>query len=488
MTILKPGARAGKLANDSGGIECQGHSPARPPVYIGAGAATPTDASREARPTRDRRRATNYVLALAAVAVTVFMVIYSRIAFEAAVSGLRVWWDIVFPALLPFFIGSEILMGLGVVHFMGVLLEPIMRPAFNVPGAGSFVLAMGLASGYPIGSILTARLRRQELVNKVEGERLMSFTNTADPLFMSGAVAVGMFGVPAAGGLIIAAHYLSSIALGVLLRFWGGSPRGKRGRGGSGQARPREPVARPSLRRALDAMIQARERDDRSFGQLMGDAVKNSVSTLLLVGGFIILFSVIIRILDVSGVVGVICAGLGPILKPLGLQPTLARPLISGFLEITIGTQAASRAAAPLLGRLVVAGAIIAWSGLSVHAQVAAMVQGTDLNVRTYVVARVLHAALAAGITALLWPLFGLYRATSLPAAAWWFAAPPAMAGPLGALGGLTLQGALAWLGRLGFFCEEFMVLAAGLALVSVSAAAVNGARLLVVRLPHRRG
>ena len=94
--------------------------------------------------------------------------------------------------LLPFFVFSHVLIGLGVVHFLGVLLEPIMRPLFNVPGTGSFVLAMGLASGFPLGAVLTNKLRQDRLCSKVEAERLLSFTNTADPLFMFGAVAVGM--------------------------------------------------------------------------------------------------------------------------------------------------------------------------------------------------------------------------------------------------------------------------------------------------------
>ena len=53
---------------------------------------------------------------------------------------------------------------LGVVHMMGVFLEPVMRPLFNVPGTGSFVMAMGLASGFPIGAILTAELRSRNPV------------------------------------------------------------------------------------------------------------------------------------------------------------------------------------------------------------------------------------------------------------------------------------------------------------------------------------
>lgn len=120
--------------------------------------------------------------------ITICIIIFSENAFQAALEALNVWWEVVFPSLLPFFIIAEILMGLGVVHFLGTLLEPLMKPLFKVPGVGAFAMAMGLASGYPIGAKITANLRRNKMCTKTEAERLISFTNTADPLFMVGAV------------------------------------------------------------------------------------------------------------------------------------------------------------------------------------------------------------------------------------------------------------------------------------------------------------
>lgn len=354
------------------------------------------------------KRRSAYLMAAIGTFVTIAIIGYPEEAFKASLNGLRVWWDIVFPALLPFFIASEVLMGLGVVHFIGALLEPLMRPVFNVPGVGAFAFAMGLASGYPIGSKITARLRREGLCSRVEGERLVSFTNTADPLFMIGAVAVGMFGNEKLGFLIAAAHYISAVILGIGLRFYGmRDPE----RPLNGPAR-REPM----LSRAFSELYRARKEDGRSFGHLFGDSIRDSINTLLLIGGYIMMFSVTVRVLTLFGLTKVLGAPLALILEPLGLSRSLVPSVISGTFEITIGSELASRAAAPLIQRAAMASAIIAWSGLSVLAQVAAMTQGTDIRIGPYVIARVFHAALAAIITIVLWrPLLGSGIGSELP-------------------------------------------------------------------------
>lgn len=130
---------------------------------------------------RTEGKVTTVALGLVALTLTLALIAFSEDGFAAAVSGLKLFFEIVLPSLLPFFILSEVLLALGVVHFLGEWLEPVMRPVFNVPGVGSFVFSMGLAAGYPMDAVLTAKFRRQNLCTRVEGERLLAFTNSADP-------------------------------------------------------------------------------------------------------------------------------------------------------------------------------------------------------------------------------------------------------------------------------------------------------------------
>lgn len=359
---------------------------------------------------RYRSRILTYFMAFCTVFITIAMVKYSKDAFDSAITGLNLWWNVVFPGLLPFFILSEILMGLGVVHFIGVLLEPLMRPLFNVPGVGAFALSMGLASGYPMDAVITSKFRKNQLCSAVEAERLLSFTNTADPLFMFGAVAVGMFGRPELGSVIAIAHYVGSFLVGILFRFHG------RWRDTAAAGQNCSSHSGNIILRSLRALYVARQEDKRSLGQLLGDAVKSSMNTILLIGGFIILFSVFLRILSVMGITQFMEATASYLLRAIGYDHSLAPALVSGFFEIDIGVMAASQVNAPLTEKVAVAGAIIAWSGLSVHGQVASIVIESGIRMGPYMVGRLCHALFAGGLTYLLMgPAHGLAKVLVSP-------------------------------------------------------------------------
>jgi len=345
------------------------------------------------------RKGLLYFTAFGFALLTLSLAIYPKEGLTAAKEGLAIFGEVVLPSLLPFFILSEILLGLGVVHFIGVFLEPLMRPVFNVPGVGAFALSMGLAAGYPMDAVITAKFRRLKMCTQIEGERLLAFTNTADPLFMFGAVAVGMFGYPELGVTIAVAHYLAAFSVGFLFRFYGRK-----------EQRPAAEVKKEGniFRRALEEMLKARREDNRPFGQLLADAVKDSISTLLMIGGFIVLFSVLCQVMEEVGLLRYLLPGIEGVLKIIGLDPALAGAVVKGFFEIDIGTMEAAKTATAALGqRLIIASAVIAWSGLSVLGQVMSVIHGTDLRIRPFIIARFLQAVIAGFYT---WLFLGTVR------------------------------------------------------------------------------
>ncbi len=326
-----------------------------------------------------------FLLAGVILFLLIAMIIYPAEIFRASTEGLQLWFNIVLPSILPFIITAEILMGLGVIHFLGKLFEPFMRPLFNLPGSGAFVAVMGFTSGFPVGAILTGRLRNQNLCTRVEAERLLSFTNNASPLFMLVAIPVGMFGLPSLGVALAVIHYGTNLLIGLLMRFY--------------YYHDPEKIEAPSQNWDLyntspwQAMLMARRLDGRPLGRLLGDAVRLAMNNLLAIGGFIVFFAVLMQVLSLTGILDSIIGGINRWLP--GADPHLLKSLTIGLGEITLGSQSASLAPLPLETRIALVGAILGWSGLAIQAQVASMVADTDIRLGPFWIARLAQAVLS---------------------------------------------------------------------------------------------
>jgi len=309
------------------------------------------------------------------------IVIYPNEAFSSAKDGLMLWLNIVFPSLLPFFICVEIMIGLGIVSFFGASFRPLFRPVFKVPGEGSFNFFMSIASGYPVGSRITAKLRQEKLCTRIEGQRLLSLCSTSGPLFIIGAVATGIMNNPALGLLLAAAHYLSALTVGFFMRFYGNEkPYG----GGSLYSNP------------VAEMLNYRKKDGRPIGLLIGDAVKNGINLILMIGGFIILFSVITRMLKISGILGFLALLLSKAIPIEAFTADIAASLLVGFLEVTNGAKECAALQVPLIYKVVMTSFMIGFGGLSVNAQVMSIISETDLRFDIYFLFKLLQGFAAA--------------------------------------------------------------------------------------------
>jgi sporulation integral membrane protein YlbJ len=330
---------------------------------------------------------------IAAVMLLAFL-FYPKIVIEASLRGISIWWDVLFPALLPFFVISDLMLGIGVVHFAGTLLDPLMRPLFRISGRGGFVMAMGFVAGYPVGARLAAQLRAKQELKRDEGERLVAFTTTADPIFLIGAVSIGFFHDPALALVLAVAHYLGAVIVGGIMRF-----HGKEAPTDMGEKNDK----RNLLVRAIDAMRRAREEDARPFGQMFAEAVESALRLVFVVGGLVVFFCVFIDLLQKLGAIQWISSAAAIFLTLIGSDPGLAEALVNGLFEVTIGAQAASLAEVSYPQRAIVAAFVLSWAGLSVHAQVVSLLTNTGFRYWPFLFARLLHALISMLIVHLSW-------------------------------------------------------------------------------------
>lgn len=323
----------------------------------------------------------SFLLGGVALAIVIGIVQAPREAFSASLSGLEIWWQHVFPGLIPPLILAELLAASGLLHGLAVLAEPVTRGWFRLPGASGWAIAFGWTAGFPAGAKETARLRSSNLIRDEHTGTALLVSHVPNPFLVVAIVGAGFLQSTLLGWTIAAGVWISAIAAGVV---WS--------RVGDGRRKPDRPGETASStsawRRALRAASEARMADSRPLGKQLADAVTNTIGTLMGIGGLMMMAAVVIRLLQ-SWIPG-----------------SDAWIAVPGVYEMNLGAYEASRSplleSAPEQASALLAAAL-AWTGWSGLLQARAAFAGAgSFPWGKLVAGKLLQSALALLIT---WPL-----------------------------------------------------------------------------------
>ncbi len=315
-----------------------------------------------------------YALGVALCAAALLLFPVQSVA--AAKSGLQLCGNVIIPSLFPFFVLSSFCMEIGLVQYLGRVLEPLMRPLFRVSGACASAFVLGIIGGYPVGAKTAIALYEKRMISRDEAERLLAFCNNCGPAFIFGVVGAGVFSSSAVGLLLYLIHILSSVLVGLLFRF-----RGSR-TVSTGRAAPAEGA--PTFSVAFTA------------------SVRSAMQSTLSICAFVLFFTVIIRLLVLSGLLRGAAALLGTLLAPFGGTDAAAEKLLIGAIEMSSGVASLSGSAGSMSTQLSLAAFILGWAGLCVHCQVLSFLGSSDLSVRTYLAGKLAHGAISAALAGVL--------------------------------------------------------------------------------------
>lgn len=320
------------------------------------------------------------ILPLIFVCFTFCLLIFSRSTLPAVKSGLTLWATSVVPSLFPFFVATELLMHTNVVYQLGNILNPIMKPLFNIRGEGSFAFIMGIISGYPIGAKIASNFRKNNICSKEECERLLSFTNNSGPLFIIGTVGILLFRNTIIGVLLFVTHLLASISVGIIFRFW------------KYNFHSEDYVSKYLKKDTSKSSVSF-----SNLGEVIAESITSSISTILLIGGFVVIFSSIISILNASSILNFVSIFFDPIFNFLRIDNEFIHAILTGILEITNGISSISNITCKKISfNIIFTAFLLGFGGISVLLQVLSITSKTDLSIKPYIYGKLLHGVLAA--------------------------------------------------------------------------------------------
>ena len=296
---------------------------------------------------------------LLGVGCILLLLFYADSAVTAVRSGLKLCHDTVIPALFPFMVASEILVGCGGVAAIGKLLWRPAKLILGVPGAAACPVVLGALCGFPTGARAAAALCDTGELSAKQCTRLFTFINNPSSAYMVSAVGVSLLGSRRLGLLLWCVSLICSLGTALITRFV--MPD---------DAKETAPAPQPV----------------RMGAEVFTGAIGTAAQSMLAVCAYVLFFSAVLGALQSA-------------LSGVYLPPVLSA-LMYGAVEMSGGIARAAEVQNTAQAAMLCA-ALASWSGLSVMCQIMTVSHGRGIAFLPYLIAKAAQALTAAALTGL---------------------------------------------------------------------------------------
>lgn len=310
-----------------------------------------------------------YFFTILFILFTISLISFSDSNLIAAQNGLALFATKVLPSLFPFFVATELLCKTNFAYILGKFLNNLMKPLFNVPGESALAIILGTISGYPVGAKVVCNLKKEKIISKIEAERLIAYTNNSGPLFILATVGISLFGNKNLGFILLISHILSSLLVAYFFRFW--------------KKEKLEINFKETKFNSQNLPIRISE-----FGEILGNSIKSAISNILSIGGFIVLFSVILSVLNTSGIIQI----LSNFLSIFSISQEISCALFTGIIELTNGVNLSSSLYESYhLLSILLTSFLLGFGGFSVLLQVYSIISKENISIKPYIIGKLLQ-------------------------------------------------------------------------------------------------
>lgn len=298
---------------------------------------------------------TTIILSALIVFFLLSMILNPSKFLSASLDGISAWAFNVLPSVLPFMFFTKALSNLNIMPKLVRPLSPVTKTLFKTPPISMYAFVMAILSGYPVGSKMVCDLYLQGQITREDAFKMSAFCSTSGPMFIIGAVGIGMFKNAKVGYILFLSHVLGAILNGILYRRL--KVKGEEKKNTSAPAETKTSLS---------------------------DIVLNSTLSILSVGCIITIFFIVIECF-------------APLLN---LLPNTISCFLQGVIEITKGCLSLSTLLDVKLA-CILASFVISFGGISTILQSLTMLNSLKMPVKLFVLEKITHGLFAMSLSAI---------------------------------------------------------------------------------------
>ena len=293
-------------------------------------------------------------------------------------NGLTIWATCVLPSLLPFFVITKLLCEMRSLDKFFNKFSKLNKWLFNAPSCSGYIFGMSIISGYPVGAKLICDFYEKGLIDSDDANKLTTFCSTSGPLFIIGTVGSIMLQNAFLGYVLYIAHILSAILNGILYR---------------------------KVYKCKREHLINNANEKINYNELLASSMTSSISSVMIVGGFVAIFFMIIDVLTDLKILLPLSAFFDFLFSKIGIE-NIGNVLASGLVEVTRGCKELSMLNLSPTLSATLASMMIGFGGLSIHAQSLCFLTKCKINIKFYLLQKITQTIFACVITFLLCLIF----------------------------------------------------------------------------------
>lgn len=322
--------------------------------------------------TKNKRNTNTFLLPILSIIYLILLFMFPYSSLSGAKSGLLLWFNTIVPTLLPCIIISNLIISLDITKYICFLFSPILTRFFGISKAGCYPVIIGFLSGFPLGAKTCSDMMNQGKLSDHEGQYISALCNNASYMFITSYIAVSSLQLPNYQYQLLGILYLSTILSSFLYKIT------------YAKKRKSKLVLVTSLSNSTittDDISTTITPSKFSF-KLVDDAIMDGFEVITKIGGYIILFSILAKIIT-----------------DIGSNHRFLTYLFVGLMEITTGVNSISQSALDGNTKIVLMLSITAFGGLSSIAQTKSVISNSRLSIKTYTMIKLLNMFITALLT-----------------------------------------------------------------------------------------
>lgn len=280
------------------------------------------------------------------------------VATDCMKEGLSLCARAVVPSLFPFMVLSELLVASGTGEWLSAPLSRPLGKLLGLSRAGCCALVLGLVCGFPTGARSALVSYEKGSLTCAECERVLAASSVPSTAFLISTVGGALWKDTKFGVLLYVFAVIAALLSGFMLYV---VQKRK-----TNEAKKKVSLPLPPIQ--FDA-------------EMLPRAIKNATVSTLLICAYVVFFSTL------SGAVTLIFERFG------AKENTHA--ILSALLELSGGVGASASLANRRLA-MILTGAAVGWSGVSIHCQMLSLCDGHNISLRPYLAAKLVQAVVCA--------------------------------------------------------------------------------------------